>query len=136
MTVAALSNLTNIPSATINNIIYGKTRNPGFETVTTLIYALGGSVDALMGKAVELPENVHDMQKICGQTERGWTQMIVFLSGLYHRERRGKKWTRLFLIITYLLIIVFVIRDLLNGRIGYVRYPGSFMEWLKIMLRG
>ena len=135
MSVSALSNLTNVPSATINNIIYGKSRNPAFETMATLIYALGGSVDALVGQTAEPPENVHDIQKICGQAERGWTQMVVFMAGLYQRERRGKKWTRLFLMITYLLFIILAVRDIFNGRVGYVRYPGNFLEWLEMMLQ-
>ena len=28
-----------------------------------------------------------------------------------------------------------IIRDILNGRIGYVRYPGNFAEWLKMILQ-
>ena len=42
MTVSTLSNLTNVPVNTINNIIYHKTRNPGFEMIASLVYALGG----------------------------------------------------------------------------------------------
>lgn len=135
MTVSALSNLTNVPSATINNIIYGRSRNPSFETMVTLICALGGSIDALINKPVEPSVNMHDMQEICGQAERGWRQMVVFLSGLYQRERRGKKLATLFLAITYLLAAIFIIRDILNGRIGYVRYPGNFAELLKMILQ-
>ena len=42
-----ISNLSGIPEATVRNIITGKTEDPRFETVSAIVLAMGGSLDAI-----------------------------------------------------------------------------------------
>ena len=63
MTISVLSNLTDIPVNTINNILYRRTRNPGFEAVASMVYTLGGSMDALANKVTVAPENTSDLRR-------------------------------------------------------------------------
>jgi len=49
LTVAELSDLTGIPADTINKILSGQTKNPNFRAVCDLVFAMGGSVDEVVG---------------------------------------------------------------------------------------
>lgn len=126
MTVSTLSNLTNVPVNTINNIIYHKTRNPGFEMIASLVYALGGSMDALAGKVTIAPENTADLRRICAYAEQGWMRHAAYLGGLYQQLRRSYRRLFAILLITYILIFAIIVRDALNGNIGYIRYTAAF----------
>ena len=46
-TIEAISNLSGIPEATVKNIFSGKTEDPRFETVSAIVKAMGGSLDAI-----------------------------------------------------------------------------------------
>ena len=49
-TYEAISNLSGIPEATVRNIFSGKTEDPRFETVSSIITAMGGSLDEIYNK--------------------------------------------------------------------------------------
>jgi transcriptional regulator with XRE-family HTH domain len=46
-TFETISNLSGIPESTVKNIFSGKTEDPRFETVSALVKAMGGSLDAV-----------------------------------------------------------------------------------------
>ena len=46
-TFETISNLSGIPEATVKNIFSGKTEDPRFETVSAIVKAMGGSLDAI-----------------------------------------------------------------------------------------
>ena len=46
-TIESIANLSNVPEATVRNIMSGKTGDPRFETVSSIVIAMGGSLDAV-----------------------------------------------------------------------------------------
>jgi predicted transcriptional regulator len=50
-TYEAISNLSGIPEPTVRNIFSGKTEDPRFETVSSIITAMGGSLDEIYTKS-------------------------------------------------------------------------------------
>lgn len=46
-TYETIANLSGIPEATIKNVFSGKTEDPRFETVSAIVKAMGGSLDAI-----------------------------------------------------------------------------------------
>lgn len=46
-TYETISNLSGIPEGTVKNIFSGKTDDPRFETVSAIVMAMGGSLDAI-----------------------------------------------------------------------------------------
>ena len=42
-----IANLSGIPEGTVKNIISGKTEDPRFDTVSAIVVAMGGSLDAI-----------------------------------------------------------------------------------------
>ena len=126
MTISVLSNLADIPVNTINNLLYRRTHNPGFEAVASMVYTLGGSMDALANKVTVAPENTSDLRRICAYVEQGWMHHSSYLAGMYQKERKTCRRLFLILVITYLLIFGFMIRDACNENIGYIRYSAAF----------
>ncbi len=50
-TFDTISNLSGVPEATVKNIFSGKTEDPRFETVSAIVLAMGGSLDAIYSAA-------------------------------------------------------------------------------------
>lgn len=55
-TYEAISNLSGVPEATVRNILTGKTEDPRFESVSSIVIAMGGSLDAIYSAVNE--ENI------------------------------------------------------------------------------
>lgn len=115
MTTKELSNLTNIPESTINNILTRKTENPTFETISKLVIALDGSLDALAGAKERHEEGAEDVTAFLATVTRIYEAEIADL-------KRDKK--ALFIFLATIVIVVFVVLavDLLHGDIGWFRY--------------
>ncbi len=115
VTVKELSNLTNIPEGTINNILNRKTENPTFETISKLVIALGGSLDALAG--------AKQTQEAGGEDVAGF---IATLTDMYEKqiERLQKDKFYLFTLLAVVLIIVFGVLaiDVIDGSVGWIRH--------------
>lgn len=137
ITIPDLSNLTGIPKDTINNIIYHRTKNPGYEVVAQMVFALGGSVDEIAGyPRMLIPAGVTgDAAQYLPHITRGWIQAQINLLSLFRQERREKRtWMIVALaIIVCLLVIVGV--DASNGAIGFIRYQVAAGNW-QCALRG
>lgn len=94
MPVSTLSDLTNVPKDTINNILYRKTKNPSFEAVTTLLYALNGSIDRLQNGVSgmsEVPASMTDTGEIIKFVSRGWMQATADAKAHAREEQRAKR---------------------------------------------
>lgn len=94
LSTAEWSKLSNIPVETINKILQGRTASPGFDTITALAVAAGGSLDELaeIGKAVVARE----IEKQGGSTDqfevltKSYEDRIGYLSAMVeslHKER-------------------------------------------------
>lgn len=114
ITAKELANLTSIPEGTINNILNRKTENPTFETISKLIIALGGSLDALAG--------VKEKQKTGGEDV---TAFIATVTQIYEKqiENLQKDKFYLFALLAVLLVFVFgvIAFDIFNGNVGWFR---------------
>lgn len=58
LTYEAVANVSNIPEPTIKNLCTGKTKNPGMDTVISIMNAIGGSFDEMLN-----PETHKDEMK-------------------------------------------------------------------------
>ncbi len=115
MTAKDLSNLTNIPESTINNILTRKTENPTFETISKMVIALGGSLDALAG--------AKESQKTGGEDV---TAFIATVTQIYENQIKSLQKDKfyLFSLLAVVLVIVFVVLaiDVIDGNVGWIRH--------------
>ena len=47
LTYEAIAEVSGIPEATVKNLCTGKTEKPGIDTISDIVYAMGGSVDEM-----------------------------------------------------------------------------------------
>lgn len=137
ITIPDLSNLTGIPKDTINNIIYHRTKNPGYEVVAQMVYSLGGSVDEIAGyPRVLIPAGVTgDAAQYLPHITRGWIQAQINLLAMSRQERRAKTTWMIVALVIIAFILVILAVDASNGAIGFIRYQVAAGHW-QSALRG
>lgn len=114
LTVRQVSELSKVPVSTINRILSSQTEDPGIQTVTAIVCAIGGSLDELMELGPE------------GDSGEDHKESHGAVVEIYERELAGKDcWIRrLFIVCCVLLafLITYVILDSIEGAFGIIRY--------------
>lgn len=125
MSLTTLSDLTTVSKDTIKNILYRKISAPSFETLSTLVYALGGSIDELAGKAINrpsVPDGMVDAAQAYRYISTGWTHAFAAAKAQAIEERRAKRVWMCVALGLIVAIVAILIVDATNGSIGYIRY--------------
>lgn len=109
LTTKQISELSGILESTISRILSGQTDNPSFDTICSLVRAMGGSLDEFTGiqSSADAPESL---------------VLVDLYEKMIDEKNRLIKWL---LIVCCILIAVFVfivLFDLINGNIGFVQY--------------
>ncbi len=139
-TIESISNLSGIPEATVKNIFSGKTEDPRFETVSAIVKAMGGSLDAIY--SVTKTEDVEANSVIT--LKESYEERIKELKDYYehllaqtkeHYEGRledkkehiatimlDKKWFRIATCICAFALVVLFIVEILTPGMGWFRY--------------
>ena len=139
-TFETISNLSGIPEATVKNIFSGKTEDPRFETVSAIIKAMGGSLDAIY--SVTKKDDIETNSVIT--LKESYEQRISELKEYYeqrlsettsHYEERlldqkehiatiklDKRWFRIATCICAFALVALFIIEILTPGMGWVRY--------------
>lgn len=139
-TFEAISNLSGVPESTVKNIFSGKTDDPRFETVSKVIKAMGGSLDAVYSATKK--EDVEANSVIT--LKESYEQRIKDLTDHYeqrladtkqHYEERladkrdhiatiqlDKRWFRIATCICAFALVVLFIVEILTPGMGWFRY--------------
>ena len=139
-TYETISNLSGIPEPTIKNIFTGKTEDPRFETVSALVNAMGGSLDAIYSATKQ--DNVESNAVI--SIKEAYEERIVMLKEQYeyrlsekdkHYERMlleaekhietlklDKRWFRIATVVSVIIFALLCVAELLNPNLGWFRY--------------
>ena len=139
-TIETISNLSGIPEATVKNIFSGKTEDPRFETVSAIVKAMGGSLDAIY--SVSKKDDVEGNSIIT--LKESYDQRVEDIKDHYeqrisdlkkHYEERmadqkehistimlDKRWFRIATCIcAFALVVLFVMEIIIPG-LGWIRY--------------
>ena len=139
-TYETISNLSGIPESTIKNIFSGKTEDPRFETVSALVAAMGGSLDAIYSAAKQEDVEANAVITI----KESYEQRIADIKEHYeHRLREmkdhyelrieeinehldttklDKRWFRIACVISVLIFAMLCVAELLNPNLGWFRF--------------
>ncbi|MEE1048212.1 MAG: hypothetical protein U0M60_12415 [Clostridia bacterium] len=139
-TFATISNLSGVPEATVKNIFTGKTEDPRFETVSLIIKAMGGSLDAVYSVAkkddvesnavIAIKEgyeerikeiNEHHRQRIEDMKEH-YEQRIEEINEHIATIQLDKRWFRIATCICATALVVLFVVELLTPGLGWFRY--------------
>ena len=139
-TYEAIAKLSGIPEATVKNIITGKTEDPRFETLSKIVYAMGGSMDEInnreKGDDVEMnlvltikeiyDARIKDYEARLAAAKENSQGRIEDLKESHDKHIETLKTSNKRLWITAAGILGFVITiimvDVLVGNIGWFRY--------------
>lgn len=108
LTAKQISDLSGIPESTVSRVLSGQTDNPGFDTVSLIVRAMGGSLDELTGIKSSQQTPVEPIIKLYEKmiTEKNKVIKVLFFAcGI--------------MTAIFILIVLF---DILNGNVGFVRY--------------
>lgn len=114
LTNQQIADLSSVPIGTVTRILSGQTDNPSFETISSLVLAMGGSLDEFVSDGATTANTPSNEEK---------HDPLVLL---YREVIRAKnKWIKvlficLAILVTALITILFI--DILNPNIGFVRY--------------
>ena len=139
-TIETISNLSGVPESTVKNILSGKTEDPRFETVSAIVKAMGGSLDAVYSVAkkedveansiITLKEsyeqrikeiNEHYQQRISDMKEHYETR-IADKKEHIDTIQLDKRWFRIATCICAFALVVLFIVELLTPGLGWFRY--------------
>lgn len=139
-TIETVSNLSGVPETTVKNIFSGKTEDPRFETVSAIVKAMGGSLDAIYTAAKKDDVEANAVITI----KETYEQRIKELKEFYeqrisetkaHYEERlsdkkdhiatimlDKRWFRFATCICAFALVVLFIVEILTPGMGWFRY--------------
>ena len=139
-TIETISNLSGIPEATVKNIFSGKTEDPRFETVSAIVKAMGGLLDAIY--SVSKKEDVEGNSIIT--LKESYDQRLEDIKDHYeqrisdlkkHYEERmadqkehistimlDKRWFRIATCICAFALVALFVMEILTPGLGWFRY--------------
>lgn len=139
-TFETISKLSGVPEATVKNIFSGKTEDPRFETVSSIVLAMGGSLDAIYTDAKKDDVETNAVISI----KEAYEQRIEWLKEHYehrldekdkHYERLlleaekhietiklDKRWFRIGFVVSIFIFAMLCVAELLNPNLGWFRY--------------
>ena len=139
-TIETISNLSGIPEATVKNIFSGKTEDPRFETVSAIVKAMGGSLDAIY--SVSKKEDIEGNSIIT--LKESYDQRLEDIKDHYeqrisdlkkHYEERmadqkehistimlDKRWFRIATCICAFALVVLFVMEIIMPGLGWIRY--------------
>ena len=139
-TLETISNLSGIPEATVKNILSGKTEDPRFETVSAIVKAMGGSLDAIYcatkkedveaNSIITLKETyeqrIRDIKEHydarLADTKEHYERILANKKEHIDTIQLDKRWFRIATCICAFALVVLFIVELLTPGLGWFRY--------------
>lgn len=120
---ADLSAATKLPDSTIRKIFSGETADPRLETISLIVSAMGGSLDAMLRGQTET-ESAETT--VLSMMRESYENRIADMKKSFDEYTQSMRKDKLLLFITACgltaVLIVFLVMDLLMGSAGLIRY--------------
>ena len=139
-TYETISNLSGIPEATIKNIFSGKTEDPRFETVSAIVNAMGGSLDAIYtaakkedveANAVIAIKNAYEeriaiikenYENRLAEKDKHYERLLLEAEKHIETIKLDKRWFRIGFVVSIFIFAMLCVAELLNPNLGWFRY--------------
>ncbi len=139
-TFETISNLSGVPEATVKNIFSGKTEDPRFDTVSAIVKAMGGSLDAIYcatkkedieaNSIITLKETyeqrIRDIKENyehrLTDTKEHYERILVNKKEHIDTIMLDKRWFRIATCICAFALVVLFIVEILTPGLGWFRY--------------
>ena len=139
-TIETISNLSGVPEATIRNIITGKTEDPRFETVSSIVIAMGGSLDAIYSatKTEDVEANAviaikesyeqrfaelrEHYEHLLDEKDKHYERLLLETEKHIETIKLDKRWFRIGFVVSVFIFAMLCVAELLNPNLGWFRY--------------
>lgn len=136
LTNQQIADLSGVPLSTVSRIFNGQTENPNIQTIADIVGAMGGSLDELLGIRQPFPQETPASKEVPVQHDAppqkehpNYSEMIDLYKEIIHSKdetiRSKDKAIKIMggmLIGVFVVILLVLIIDVLNGGFGFVRY--------------
>lgn len=126
---ADLSAATGLPDSTIRKIFSGETADPRLETISLIVTAMGGSLDAMKNGGVQLQTENTDaistadtMDALRADYEKRIADIKASAAEYEKSLRRDKRILSIVAGVLVLMLIAFLAIDLTLGSVGWIRH--------------
>ena len=139
-TTETISKLSGVPEATVKNIFSGKTEDPRFETVSAIVKAMGGSLDAIYtattredveaNAVITIKETYehrfadlreHYEQRLA-EKDKHYERLLSEAEKHIETIKLDKRWFRIGFVISIFIFAMLCVAELLNPNLGWFRY--------------
>ncbi len=139
-TFETISKASGVPEATIKNIFSGKTEDPRFETVSAIVKAMGGSLDAIYSATQQGDIEANSIitlkdayEQRINDLKEHYEQRILDMKGYYEDRLADKKehiatimldkrWFRIATCICAVALVMLFIVEILTPGLGWFQY--------------
>lgn len=139
-TIEAISNLSGVPEPTVKNIFSGKTEDPRFETVSSIVLAMGGSLDAIYTAAKKddveanavitikesYEQRILDIKEHyehrLNEKDKHYERLLVEAEKHIETIKLDKRWFRIGFVVSIFIFALLCVAELLNPNLGWFRY--------------
>jgi predicted transcriptional regulator len=139
-TYETISNLSGVPDATVRNIFSGKTEDPRFETVSAIVIAMGGSLDAIYtaAKKEDVEANAviaikdayeerialikEQYEHRLNEKDKHYERLLLEAEKHIETIKLDKRWFRIGFVVSIFIFAMLCIAELLNPNLGWFRY--------------
>lgn len=121
---ADLSAATGLPDSTIRKIFSGETADPRLETISLIVTAMGGSLDAMKNGGVQMQtESATDtMDAMRADYEKRIADIKASAAEYAKSLQRDKRILSIVAAVLVLMLIAFLAVDLALGSMGWIRH--------------
>ena len=113
-----ISNLSNIPVATIRKVMSGDTADPRFDTVAKLVTAMGGSMDNILSEEKEEEIEVNAIAAL----KEVYESRIADIKEHIQSLKRDKRFLAIAAGVLMAFVVFLLVLDLSIGSRGWIQY--------------
>ena len=132
-TIDDIANLSGIAKDTVKNVMSGKTKDPGIETLSRIIYAMGGSLDAAYGNektdsaetnSMIILKEMHEkhIADVTSHYEHRLSEMKEHYIEHIETIKLDKKWFRIATCVLAIAFLTLLIAEVIFPAYGWIRY--------------
>lgn len=129
LTSADIAKLSGVPEQTVKRIFNGTTPDPRFDTIAKITIALGGSLDVISGLRPETDfKPSTPVRKALSASADLIGEKDVRIAELKEELKREHRAKTIILCVAaafsvlFVSLLTFLIFDILNGNVGFIRY--------------
>lgn len=121
-TFEQIANLSGVPEATIKNIFSGKTEAPRFDTISSIVLSMGGSLDEVYSNEKKADIEANTIILLKETYEKRIEELKAYYKDHIETVKSNTHMARVIACVLGGILLVFLFADVLFSSVGWIRY--------------